>query len=106
MLMRRGSGPVNLMERHKHGKPGVPTESELEFARYVLDELKDTHYSIAPHLLVLWIPYQETEYFGEMLEGIMERPTEYRDERIVLVGENKLRQTAKSLSVLMPSFMA
>jgi hypothetical protein len=82
--IRHGRGPVKLVSsRQEPGKLYEPSESELEFAKYVLDELGETHFIIAP----AWVgpppmPHRGTSYFDAMLEAIIERPQIYRDQRV------------------------
>jgi uroporphyrinogen decarboxylase len=90
MHIGNGRGPVKLMScSEQSDMPPAPTESEIEFAMHVIEELKDTHYIVAPHLLVPDMPYRRTNYFGDMLEGIIDRPIEYRNERIALASQVK-----------------
>ena len=84
IYLKRGMGPVKLISsRHEPGKPYEPSESELEFAKYVLEELGETHFIIAPaHLGPPGMPHRGTSYFDDMIEAIIERPITYRDQRI------------------------
>ncbi|MEW6358620.1 MAG: uroporphyrinogen decarboxylase family protein [Planctomycetota bacterium] len=82
--MKAGKGPVKLVSsRQQPGKPYEPSESELEFARYVIEDLGDTHFIIAPaYVGPPGMPHRGTSYFDAMLQAIIERPEQYRDQRV------------------------
>ena len=82
--LRRGDGPVKLVSsRHEPGRAYEPTDSELEFARYVIEELGETHFILAPAQVgPPGMPYRGTSHFEYMIDAVMDRPTEVRDERV------------------------
>ena len=89
IFMKPGKGPIRLLSsREEPGRPYEPSESELEFARYVIDEIGETHFIIAPAAFTPpRMPYRGSSYFDEMLEGIIERPVEYRKERLAMADQ-------------------
>jgi len=82
--MKKGTGPVKLVSsRQEPGQPYEPSDSELEFARYVIDELGETHFVIAPaNLGPPPMPHRGTSHFDAMIDAVIERPTEHRDQRV------------------------
>ena len=84
MHLRKGDGPIRLVSsRAEPGKPYEPSESELEFARYVIDELGDTHYILAPSGVgPPSMPHRGTSHFDYMIEAVMEHPERTRDQRV------------------------
>jgi len=84
IYMKKGSGPIKLVSpREDAGSPYEPNESELEFVKYVIDELGDTHFILAPaNTGPPSMPHRGTSHFDAMLHDVMNRPTEARDQRV------------------------
>ena len=82
LIRIRPSGkPIRLIS--KPPDPLNPTESELEFARYVIEQLGDSHFILATQILnALSTPYRGVGFFDTAIEAMIERPEQFRQERL------------------------
>jgi hypothetical protein len=98
MHVRKGRAPLVVAESPADGASSsarLPSPSELEFARYVVDKLGDTHFIVGPvgnsigkpAVQCPWpqsmaAPYRDPAWLSDVLDRLIEEPERLRDDLV------------------------
>ena len=81
VLIRRSGKPARIIS--KPPDQVNPTESELEFARYVIEQLGGSHFILAtPCMNTLFAPYRGVGFFDAAIEAMIDRPQQFCQDRL------------------------